>query len=215
MVDDFNTLYGKLQMTPFVGKCVIKESETKKPKFDDVLELQIDNITGYQFGAKLPKQMSSFYKKAVDNDRFKFLFKDCDGTFLVRNEEGGWTIYLCELKTSASKDNLLQAKDQIVSTYLKLVAQLSILQSYIASTIKVKGIIIAHAPTPEQKSRFKDMSNPADLFCTRITNGSRHIMPKEKNNQFWRPLRLPDMEFAFVTVPYPNQNHIINFESIR
>lgn len=93
---------------------------------------------------KVVKDMTSFFQKAGTDDIFHH---DCDGIMIF--EEGGKKyMFFSELKSTFDSSDIYTAKDQIISSYLKINMLLNLLQNYKTEDYIVKGFIFSYPPPP-------------------------------------------------------------------
>ena len=93
---------------------------------------------------KVVQNMTSFFQKAGADDIFHH---DCDGIMIF--EEGGQKyMFFSELKSTFDSSDIYLAKDQIISSYLKINMLLNLLQNYKTEDYIVKGFIFSYPPTP-------------------------------------------------------------------
>lgn len=96
---------------------------------------------------QLAKDLTSFFTMAGAPDVFRH---DCDGTALF--EIGGSKyMFLTELKSNFATENLMKAKKQIVSSFLKTNMLLQLSSCYRMEDYIIKGFIVGYPP----KSDFK------------------------------------------------------------
>ena len=70
-------------------------------------------------------------------------------------------ILLCELKSKFAIGEINKAMHQLVGSYMKLQAQLSILKSFRDKTIEIKGLIASFSPKLKSCRLFKNEKTSA------------------------------------------------------
>ncbi|MGL5785214.1 MAG: hypothetical protein ACRCX4_00125 [Bacteroidales bacterium] len=97
---------------------------------------------------ELIRDFSSFFKDEI-------LKKDSDGIVLFELEKGkdkAKYIYIIELKSTYNSVEIYKAKNQIISTYIKLNILLNAIQPFNKTKYKFKGFIIALTPSLEKQT---------------------------------------------------------------
>ena len=143
LIAQFDLLYPQYKFLPFSHSCCIDEINNRGT--DKFQKLQIDHVQGYFLDSSFLKETTPFYQKA---EAHQALRKDCDGILFM---EKGSTIQilLCELKSKFAIGEINKAMHQLVGSYMKLQAQLSILKSFRDKTIEIKGLIASFSPETE------------------------------------------------------------------
>lgn len=133
MLSDFckswNTLYKDHNADYHVGSVTIKEkSQSARNK-----SLTVNCIEAVSFPSK---QFEGY-------DLFGSLTKrNCDGVFLILNDEGSYDLIYVEMKSRFSSQEAFEAKCQIVETCAKMQSLLQMLKPYYLLTIRnIFGII--------------------------------------------------------------------------
>lgn len=93
---------------------------------------------------KIVKDMTSFFQLAGAEDIFHH---DCDG-IMIFEENGQKYMFLSELKSTFDSGDIYHAKDQIISSYLKINILLNLLPNYKTEDYIVKGFIFSYPPNP-------------------------------------------------------------------
>lgn len=173
-------------------------SNSSKP--DTFKQLTINGMNGIIIPSVIVKDDTSIFSNAGSNAILK---EDCDGIFLTEQDKQK-TIYLCELKSSFSTQQICKAKDQIIASYLKLHSLLSLLQSYTPDEWVIKGIIASFKPNEDVQSylsKQKEVGDKAGSFCYNLYRDKKYRMPEANCKRFYAPLRVPEMTLHYVAVP--------------
>ena len=218
LIANFNRQFPVYAVLECKGTCVLKEKERSASSNGEFGQLTITDIDCWHFPHNLPKDNSSFYAKSVEGigaiERcHELMLKDCDGIFCVE-EQGKLVFYVCELKSSYIKDNIVKAKDQIVGSCLKLDSLLSILQGYDKDLIEYRGVIIAYEADTERLSSFNALTDRGAAFCIKLYKDGAYHMPKEKCEAYWKPLRCYDIEIGLVKVSRGNTAYQVRLNDI-
>ena len=102
------------------------------------------------------KDLKSFFNKANAHNIFNY---DCDGIFICEKDHQKYLIFN-ELKSTFDSNDIFHAKEQIISSYLKINLISHLLVGYKSEEFKIKGFIFSLAPEPSyiqdlhQKSFF-------------------------------------------------------------
>ncbi|WP_025835575.1 AAA family ATPase [Bacteroides rodentium] len=160
-------------------------SNSSKP--DTFKQLTINGMNGIIIPSVIVKDDTSIFSNAGSNAILK---EDCDGIFLTEQDKQK-TIYLCELKSSFSTQQICKAKDQIIASYLKLHSLLSLLQSYTPDEWVIKGIIASFKPNEDVQSylsKQKEVGDKAGSFCYNLYRDKKYRMPEANCKRFYAPL---------------------------
>ena len=139
--DDLKKLFPVYVSTDyFRGSLVIRETDSQAK----VKEVIWTNSDFQNIEQKIVKDMTSFFQMANADDVFHH---DCDGIMIF--EEGGQKyMFFSELKSTFDSSDIFYAKDQIISSYLKINMLLNLLQNYKTEDYIVKGFIFSYPPNP-------------------------------------------------------------------
>ena len=221
LIDNYNKLYPAFAAKPINSNCVIAEQEAEDAQHT-FRTLKIKGVSGWMFPHDLPKQATSFYDKSQNGlsdsqkelPSYNILRKDCDGIFCIE-ENNKIVIYVCELKSSYTIDAINKAKDQIVGSFLKLLGQLSLLQDYDKDNIEMRGIIVAYEATTERLADAKKLADRKARFFLQLNELHQYIMPQNKCEQYWHPLRCPEITIKYLEIPLRQKCHEIDFSQIK
>lgn len=101
---------------------------------------------------KIAKDLKILKDKMEGNPIFGY---DCDGIFIC--EKGGKKYFIFnELKSTFDSSDIFHAKQQIISSYLKLNMLLHVTQGYRNEDFEIKGFIFSHPPKPSYLKVIKD-----------------------------------------------------------
>lgn len=102
------------------------------------------------------KDLSSFFQKAQSTDIFKL---DCDGIMLFE-ENGQKYMFFTELKSTFDTSDVYYAKDQIISSYIKINMIMHLLIGYNSADFIVKGFVVC---LPPDKNFLRDLYRKQQL----------------------------------------------------
>lgn len=124
-----------------------KENVSIREKSADakVKELRWHNANFQCIDAAIVKDMTSFFQKSGSPDIFH---SDCDGILLFEGGNGHKYMFLSELKSTFDASDVYHAKDQIISSYLKINLIMHLLRCYNSDDFIVKGFIACLPPNP-------------------------------------------------------------------
>lgn len=103
---------------------------------------------------QLAKDLTSFFQMAKSPKVFNH---DCDGVILFEHD-GKKYMFLNELKSGFDTGKILEAKEQIVSTFLKTNMLLHLFSCYKLEDYTVKGFIVSRPPKKDFKINCYQMS---------------------------------------------------------
>ena len=148
LIKEYNEIYPTYASNGVVELNHTFDEASNSGKPNTFQRLTVNGMNGIVIPNVIVKDNTSIFKKAGSKAILK---DDCDGIFFT--EHGGQKyIYLCELKSSFSTQQIAKAKDQIIGSYLKLHSLLSLLQSHNPEEWIIKGIIASFAPDTEQQA---------------------------------------------------------------
>jgi hypothetical protein len=197
LVENFKKLY-----PPYVSEVTsmcIEEKENQSKAHVTFDRLNIQGVDGFEISNQIIKAANSLYGKVTQE---KLLKKDCDGIFLTE-KDGKTYLFLCELKSKFTVSEIASAKDQIIGSYLKLHALLSLLQVYKQGEFEIRGIIASFSPTDEMLSFLsKEMENDqgAIRFCYQLNRDAFYQMPKEKCLGYYEPLCMKGITIHYIPI---------------
>ncbi|MDO3391576.1 hypothetical protein Q3C19_13985 [Bacteroides sp. ET489] len=145
--DDLKVLFPKYSME----YCKRTVSITEDSSSAKVKELIWSNSDFHKIDATIVKDMTSFFQKANSSDIFHL---DCDG-IVIFEKNGKKYMFFSELKSTFSKSELFSAKDQIISSYLKINMLMHLLRCYNYDDFVIKGFI---ACLPPKKGYLRDLN---------------------------------------------------------
>lgn len=176
----------------------------------------------HHFDHTMCKDLKPFFEKWAKAP--KILYKDCDGIIMFEHD-GKKYMFLTELKSTFDTNQLLKAKKQIISSFIKTNMVLNLSACYHLEDYIVKGFVISRPPTSEFLRNLRQVtmlpSNSTLEFVTRLFLGNRHIRldatehktkMKPTECQCLKGLPLGDrgifseIEFYHIAVPAPNDS---------
>ena len=211
LIENFKKLY-----PPYVSEVTsicIEEKENQSKAHVTFDRLNIQGVDGFEISNQIIKAANSLYEKVTQK---KLLRRDCDGIFLT--EKGGKTyLFLCELKSKFTVSEIASAKDQIIGSYLKLHALLSLLQVYKQEELVIRGIIASFSPTDEMLSFMsKEMENDqgAIRFCYQLNRDAFYQMPKEKCLGYYDPLCMREIDIHYIPVQNQTSEYTVQLADL-
>ena len=208
LINQYNELYPNFSTVPFQNDCIIQESNVRNNN-KDLLSVTIRGISGELFPCAIMSSSTSFYKMANSKNPVKS--DNCDG-ILYTEFNGRKVLLVCELKSGFDIDRLCHAKEQIVGSYMRLRAQLSILQS--KSGYEVHGVIASYLPSSEKLTQIKNCNDMKAKFAKNLYTRCSHTMIEAKCKSFYYPLDVPGFTIHYVGVPQGCQNFEVKIEDI-
>ena len=208
LCNEFGKIFPNYAPQPMNGKYLCEEQE--HPGNPNTFRLfTLNQVEGYSIPNTLVKDDSSIFVKAGTKD---LLREDCDGIFLTE-QEGKKYLYLCELKSTFSTQQITKAKNQLIGSYLKLHSLFSLLQAYHPEEWIVKGIIVSFAPDTETVNLLSKNreQNKAYDFCFCLYRDKKYTMPTANCQQFFAPLNLPELTLHYLAVPGKQKQLSVNF----
>lgn len=213
LIDEYDKLYPNYASTGVVEEDHTFDEINNRGRPDTLQHLTINGINGIVIPSVIVKDDTSLFLKAGSIDILK---GDCDGIFFTERN-GQKYIYLCELKSSFSSQQISKAKDQLIGSYLKLHSLLSLLQSYNPTEWIVKGVIASFAPKAEQLAyllKQKEAGEKVCDFCYNFNRDKRYYMPKLDCCRFYSPMNVPDFTLHYVSVPDKNVSYAVDFSEL-
>lgn len=146
--DDLKKIFSKYASTGyFQNSLTIRESDPQAK----VKEVIWTNADFQNIDQQIVKDMTSFFQTAQTEDIFH---DDCDG-IMIFEKDGQKYLFFSELKSTFDSHDIYHAKDQIISTYLKINLVLNLLPNYKTEDYMVKGFIFSYPP---QRSYLYDLN---------------------------------------------------------
>lgn len=139
--DDLKILFPKYSMEYCKGAVSITENSSSAK----VKELIWSNSDFHKIDSTIVKDMKSFFETAKSSDIF---FLDCDG-IVIFEKKGRKYMFFSELKSSFDTSDIDHAKDQIISSYLKINMLMHLLRCYNYDEFVIKGFIACLPPKQE------------------------------------------------------------------
>ena len=145
--DDLKKLFPTYVSTDyFRGSLAIRERDSQAKK----KEVVWTNSDFQNIEQKIVKDMTSFFQMANSGDIF---YHDCDG-IMIFEENGKKYMFFSELKSTFDSTDVYHAKDQIISSYIKINMLLNLLPNYKAEDYIVKGFIFSYPPSSSYKYKL-------------------------------------------------------------
>lgn len=135
---DLKVLFPKYCMEYCKGTIAITESSPSSK----VKEIVWCNSDFHRIDPVIVKDMTSFFRIANSSDLFHF---DCDGIILFE-KNGKKYMFFSELKSSFDTSDIFHAKDQIISSYIKINMIMHLLRCYNSNDFIIKGFIACLPP---------------------------------------------------------------------
>lgn len=211
LCNEFGEIFPNYAPQPMKGTYLCEEQEHPGNP-NTFRHFTLNQVEGYSIPNTLVKDDSSIFVKAGTKD---LLREDCDGIFLTE-QEGKKYLYLCELKSTFSTQQITKAKNQLIGSYLKLHSLFSLLQAYHPEEWIVKGIIVSFAPDTETVNLLSKNreQNKAYDFCFCLYRDKKYTMPAANCQQFFAPLNLPELTLHYLAVPGEQKEFSVNFRDL-
>lgn len=137
--DDLKVLFPNYVMEYHKGSISVKEKSASAK----VREVVWCNADFQYIDPTIVKDMTSFFQKSGAPDIFH---ADCDGIMIFEGNDGRKYMFFSELKSSFDSSDIFYAKDQIISSYLKINLIMHLLRCYNPDDFIVKGFIMCLPP---------------------------------------------------------------------
>ena len=207
---DLKKLFPNFDMKYCLNSATISESDAKA----SIKELNWTDSSFHVIDTEIIKAITSFFQKSGSADIFKF---DCDG-IVIFEENGKKYIFLSELKSGFSSQYLDHAKDQLISSFIKLNMILHLLPGYNKKDYIFKAFIVSSPSNPNylrdlykqtmlpKTSRFKTEAEFTYELCY-CKNKNKCVSIKAIECEQLKELPLGsnclfnDLEIHFIDVP--------------
>lgn len=157
MMDKLKTLFNPDFVLEHAGSIIIKEEDNQA----QVKSVCFENANFISLDKKILDQMNLLFKQK--DDRFS-LCKGCDGILLLECVEDKY-IFLIELKSRYTYDQIMKAESQIEASYAKLFMLLNSLEDFHKENYKCCALIIALEPDAETLTKFLKKTQVASGYC--------------------------------------------------
>lgn len=220
LIDDLKKLTPSYNHRISIGSVSITERNSNA----SVKKVTWENADFNNIDADLAKNASSFFIGCTSPEIFH---KDCDGIFTFEYD-GKKYMFLTELKSKFSTQELLSAKKQIISTFLKTNTILQLLQSYQIEDYIVKGFIISHPPKSDFMINLHQSSSlPKNSDKYVEYNLAYKLLYNQQHRIKLRPIDISslkglplgprgifsEIELRFIEVPEENNSIILNIQN--
>lgn len=157
MIDKLKTLFNPDLICKYAGAVVIEEEDPQAK----VRSVCVENGDFISLNKKILDQMNLLFKQK--DDRFS-LCKGCDGILLLEYKEEKY-LFLIELKTNYTNDQIIKARNQIEASYAKLLMLLNSLDGFHREDYKFRALIIAFEPKAETLTKLLKRTQIASGYC--------------------------------------------------
>lgn len=187
----------------------IKETSSQSK----VKELIWTNSSFQCIDPTIVKDLTSFFQKAKASDIFH---NDCDG-ITIFEENGKKFLFLSELKSNFDSGDVFHAREQIISSYIKISMLMHLLRCYNKEDFVVKGFIVGLPPNKDylrdlHKEQFLDCNNQYSAeseFVLNLCYGNKEKKIILKPIDCYKLKKLPlgdkclfdEMELYYIEVP--------------
>ncbi len=166
---NLKSLFPNYEMEYFYDSVLITEkNDTAKVK-----KLKWTNSCFQNIDTKIVKDLTAFF---VENQAPEVFNWDCDGISIFE-EDGHKYVFLSELKSSFSSSELYHAKDQLISSYIKINMILHLLPGYKKQDYIFKAFIVG---LPANKNYIRDLHK--QLF---LNSGSKYKTEAEFTDELY------------------------------
>lgn len=208
LVDNFNKAFPDYEIADFYERTsIVEHSNDDNGKFK---ELEITGFKGFSFHEELAGKLTSFPNTVGHKG---CLLKNCDGIHLfIYNGEK--YLMLSELKSSFNTDEIAKAKDQLIGTYINLMAVLRTLQNFDSDDYHIFGVIAAYKPSDEDLSAISKREDKKSAFAIQLNANNKYFMPASRCLAYYHPLNVGDFTIAYVPVTYGADKYSIDILDI-
>lgn len=211
--DDLKTLFPKYSIKYCKNSVTINES-SPNAKVKSVIW---SNADFHYIDSMIVKDMTSFFELANSAKIFNL---DCDG-ITIFEKNGNKYMFFSELKSSFDTRDIFHAKDQIISSYIKINMIMHLLRCYNSNDFIIKGFIICLPPNYNYlRDLYKQqLLNPGNKYKSEADFVIELCYFKEKKMQLkptdcFNLKDLPlgnfgifkEMEFHYIEVPNESSN---------
>lgn len=208
VIDEYDRLFPNFASVPFVNTITVDEVESNSPNCK-VRHAVFINVSGSEIPHDTVVKYKQFYNAAGS---MNLLHKNCDGVFC--SQDGDTLILnMCELKTTALKEEVDKAKLQIMSVSTKLRNLLSHVQSY-DGNVKIRGFIIARRQSLYYLSTLKDPKDKSNHNLVALLEDGHFKMQKHSLEAFCAPLKMIDIDLYFCEVANDSDSCTIDYSTI-
>lgn len=203
------------EMVSFADTCDLHETG----KDATFTHLRWENARFMIINPALAKGLKGFFESYKSVPLFH---DDCDGLMLFEHQDQRY-LYASEMKSSFNTKEIAHAKEQLISSILKINMLLTLTQYWKIETTKVKAFIVA--PLPEDKERAAEWkrdwqkkangdrrvkTNPVSIFCGKLLwhyDQGKPMRITTANSYHLGPCKIGErgfpacMELYFVPVP--------------
>ena len=206
---DLNSIFPKYSMEYSNKDISIKETSSQSK----VKELIWSNSCFQYIDPTIVKDLTSFFQKANSSDIFH---NDCDGITILE-ENGKKYLFLSELKSTFDSSDVFHAREQIISSYIKINMVMHLLRCYNKDDFIAKGFIVGLPPNKDylrdlHKEQFLDCNNQYNAeskFVLDLCYGNKEKKITLSPNDCHKLKKLPlgdkclfnEMEFYYIEVP--------------
>lgn len=196
-------------------------SITETSQDSKVKEVKWVNSDFQYFDAQIVKDLSSIFQKSKSPKIFKY---DCDGIIIFDGGNGSKYMFLTELKSAFDSTDIFKARNQIISSFMKINLILNLVRGYNLNDFIVKGFIASQEPNSNSiwnisKSSFlkpgEKYQSEAE-FVSQLCSKNRHTTIKSQNCYELKDLPLGEngifrkIEFYYIPVPKDQQSITID-----
>jgi hypothetical protein len=208
--DSIKKIYPKCEVIK-CQTCTITEpdeqSSIKSISLGDIREyLQINNT--------FIKPLAAFFNENGSDNIFN---KDCDGIVLLKYNNKKYCL-LIELKSTFDTERIYKAKNQIMSSYIKLNMSLGLLADYHKDEFEYIGIIVSQEPNDEDiawMQREEIDSRKLNEFAINLFLYKQQVISYDKSLTN-KGLNLSDrymyqsMKYCYIGIPPKNSSYEID-----
>ena len=203
------------QMAWFDNRCIVTETGPNA----SFTKLIWTNAQFLILNSNLAKDLKGFFEK---NKSVGLFHDDCDSLILFEHADERF-LYASEMKSSFNTKEIAHAKEQLISSILKINMLLNLTQYWQLEKTKVKAFIIAPSPVDSelidewirdwQKKEHGDLrvkSNPVTIFCGKLLwhwRKGKPLLVTPTNSFHLGPCKIGErgfpncLELRFIDVP--------------
>ncbi len=208
LVHNFNKAFPNFSIASVLeSTSIIEHSNDDNGKFR---ELELTDINGFAFYDGFASKLNSF---ASSSGHKGCLLRNCDAIHVFEHN-GKKYLMLSELKSGYNTNDIIKAKEQLVGTYLNLMAILHMLQGFDAHDYHIFGVIAAYKPSDEVLSAISKYDDKKSAFAIQLNADLKYFMPAQRCNRFYNPLNVGDFLIVYVPVENGAQKYSVSINEI-
>jgi hypothetical protein len=203
-------IYPKCNITRGCHTCCIEESDRQA----SVRQLSFDIPEYILITNTFASSLDSFFKTNGSDNIFH---KNCDGIVLLKYKDKKYCL-LIELKSTFDTERIYKAKNQIMSSYIKLNMSLGLLADYHKDEFEYIGIIVSQEPNDEciawmqrkeiDSGELNEFAINLFLYKQQVVHYDKYLTDKGLNLS--DRCMYPSMKYCYVGIPPKKSSYEID-----